>query len=292
MSRQKSITPNLERLGDRITPTTAVFSNGVLLVQGDNQGNNINVLADNNGNLQVTERGQQVAITGATTATTANVTLVVEEAGTGANNTLATDKSLGAISNSLLGNGSGTITYRPGNNAPSMALGSTNASASNDFISNPGGKDVFVGGAGHNLFDWEPGTGTDTYIGAGKKNTVLVVGNNGGAAENDSLTADGQGGVVYSRNNLVPFKIYTTGIQDWYIRPSTGAGNTVTVNDLSGTATKRVQVDASKSTVDASNQNNADVLLVVNGKRDTISEGAGPTRTENVALATTQQLLA
>jgi hypothetical protein len=110
---------------------------------------------------------------------------------------------------------------------------------------------------------------------------VLVVGNNGGAAENDSLQSDGSGGTVYTRNNLVPFKLFTTGIQNWIVQPSSAAGNTVTVGDLSGTSTKRVEVDESNGTVDASGQNDANVHLVVHGKRNTVSEGAGTTTLSN-----------
>jgi hypothetical protein len=277
MAVKQSVPLRLEELSARITPTTAVFSNGLLFVQGDNQGNNILVSADQAGNLHVTERGSAVAIAGATPATTTSVKLVVEQAGTGNNNTLSTDASLGAIPDAFLGNGGGKMTFRPLNTGPSSAVGSPNAGASNDFISNPGGKDVFVGGAGTNLFDWEPGTGTDTYIGAGKSNAVLVVGNSTGQAEQDTLLPDGQGGVVYSRVNLVPFKIYASKIQDWYINPSSASNNTVTVGDLTGTGAKKVEVIASNSTVDASGQNDPNVELVVVGKRNAVSEGAGPT---------------
>jgi hypothetical protein len=272
---------DLNQLPDRLVPTVAIFSNATLTVLGDNSGNNIDVSSDANGNLQVTERGAAVTITGSTTATTANTKLVVERAGTGANNTLTTDASLGSIPDSLIGGGTGTMTFNPGNNAPSTAFGSRNATAHNVFTSNPGGKDTFFGGAGENQFVWLPGTGTDTYIGAGRSNTVTVVGNNNGTAENDSLQADGTGGVTYSRNNLVPFNIYTTGIQNWDIKPSTGTGNMVTVGDLTGTSTKRVEVDATQSFIDASGQNDAGVTLVVRGPHNTVAEGAGPTVLNN-----------
>jgi hypothetical protein len=291
MSSSHRVRLNLEQLPDRITPTTAVLSNGALFIQGDNLGNNINVSADANGNIQVTERGHQIAISGSVKATTATVSLVVEQAGTGANNTLAADPSLGAIPDTLLGNGSGVVTFRPGNNAPSTATGSPNSDAVNEFISNPGGKDVFTGGQGYNLFYWQPGTGTDTYIGAGQRNEVLVIGNIGGQGETDSLKPDGHGDVVYSRTNLVTFSLYTTGIQNWYIQPSSGA-NDVTIGDLSGTATRRVEVDASRSKVHAGHQNSANVHLVVNGTADTIVEGAGPTTLENVPAPTDATLLA
>jgi|GEM_PF-6561740 len=271
---------SMDQLPDRIMPTVASFSNGMLFVQGDNLGNNISVAADASGNIQVTERGAAVAITGGT-ATTTTVKLVVEQAGSGANNTLSTDASLGSIADTLIGGGSGNMTFNPHNNAPSTAFGSKNASAHNFFNSNPGGKDVFFGGAGTNLFDWQPGTGTDTYIGAGKSNTVLVVGNNNGQAENDSLQGDGNGGVTYTRNNLVPFAIHTTGIQDWIIQPSSATGNVVTIGDLSNTATKRVEVDTTQGTVNAGGQNNSNVTLVVKGPHNTVTEGAGPTILSN-----------
>jgi hypothetical protein len=277
MSTRNNARLTVDALPSRIMPSAATFSNGVLFVQGDNAGNNINVAADASGNITVTERGAAVTIGGTTPATTATVKLVVERAGTGANNTLSTDASLGATPNTLIGGGTGNMVFSPHNNAPSTAYGSANAAAHNYFNSNPGGKDVFTGGAGENFFNWQPGTGTDTYVGAGRSNTVLVVGNNGGKAENDSLMADGTGGVTYTRNNLVPFQLYTTGIQNWILQPSTGTGNQVTIGDLSGTATKKVDVDTNSGTVDASGQNDANVTLVVHGKRDTVSEGAGPT---------------
>jgi hypothetical protein len=174
MLKQNRVHLNIEHLDQRITPTTAIYSNGTLTVLGDNQGNNISVYADAAGNLHVTERGSEIAITGAVQATTANTALVVERAGNGMNNYLSTAASLGPIADTLIGGGSGVMTFNPLNNAPSNAFGSSNPTAVNDFISNPGGKDVFVGGAGRNLFDWEPGTGTDTYIGAEISNDVLV----------------------------------------------------------------------------------------------------------------------
>lgn len=283
---------SLEQLPDRITPTTAVLSNGMLFIQGDNLGNNIDVTADSHGNIHVTERGRQVAVTGSTPATTGTVSLIVEQAGTGNNNTLATDASLGAIPDTLIGNGGGVMTFKPGNNAPSTATGSPNTSAVNNFLSNPGGKDVFTGGKGYNLFDWEPGTGTDTYIGAGKDNRVLVDGNTGGQAENDTLMPDGSGGVVYSRTNLVPFCIYGKNIDGWFLHPSSGAGNVVTIGNLTGTPTRQVQVDASGSTVNAGGQRNAAVCLTVDGTGDTVTEGAGPAALHNLPPQTDATLLA
>lgn len=230
-------------------------------------------------------------IQGAVTATLSNVVSVVEKAGLGNNNTLSTAPSLGSIPDTLIGNGGGTITFQPNNKGPSTAIGSSNSSAINFFVSNPNGGDVFTGGAGKNLFDWQPGTGTDTYNGAGKSNTVLVVGNSNGSAEDDTLHATSNGGVVFSRNNLVPFQIYTQDIQNWVLEPSTAAKNDVTIGNLSGTTTKQVEAVVNNSTVGTANQANPNVKLVVDGTQNVVREGAGPTSIINTPAPTALDLL-
>lgn len=290
MSSEKNrATPTLENLGERITPSTATFSNGMLIVQGDNLGNTIRVYADSNNVIHVSERGDEVAIAGVQ-PTTANTRIIVQQAGKGVNNTLTAEATLGTIPTTLIGNGSGLMTFQPLNAAPSTAFGSPNPNAVNDFISGPSA-DVFIGGSGRNLFDWQPGTGTDTYVGAGKSNTVFVVGNNSGKPEIDTLTADGQGGVTYSRENVVPFKLFTSGIQNWYITPSNTTGNLVTIKDLSDTPTKLIQVNVNSSTVDAVAQNNGNVKLVVNGTRNTVTQGEGPTKFIRKDFTTSAELV-
>jgi hypothetical protein len=132
------------------------------------------------------------------------------------------------------------------------------------------------------------------YIGAGKVNAVLVPGNNSGLAETDSLTSDGQGDVIFTRAagpGLASFNLTTTGIQQWYLEPSTGMNN-VTIGDLTGTATKKVEVVASDSTIDAGGQNNPNVRLAVDGTHDTVTDGAGPTTHENTSAPTAASIIA
>ena len=260
---------NLEQLESRLVPTTASFSNGVLTVLGDNAGNNINVSVASNGDLQVTERGKAVTIKGGT-ATSSNTTLVVEEAGTGNNNTLATSASLGSIATDFTGNGGGVITYAPGNSGPSTAYRFVQVASwrSTTSLATPAARTCSRAAPGEEtFFDWEPGTARTGYLHRRRRqgsSAVLVVGNTSGSAETDTLTTDSHGDVIFTRQNLVPFTLTTSGIQDWYLEPSTGAGNTVRIGDLTGTVTKRVEVDASSSTIYASNQEDASVKLVVN----------------------------
>ncbi len=274
--------PNLERLERRDCPTTAFLSNGLLFVQGDagpfGVGNQLNVSANAAGAITVTDFGLPVNVLGAS-PTTANVTAITEAAGAGPFNSLATSASVGAIPTSFIGNGTTFCSISPGNNAPSFAVGSPFASCTTVFTSNPGGKDTFIGGAGLNNFVWPPGTGTDAYVGAGRGNSVTIVGNAGSAAEQDSFSPDGTGGVVYSRNNLVPFQLYTRNIQSFVLTPNAAlaGGNFVTIGDMSGTPTRSIVIRASNSTVDASAQRNPGTQVVVQGAGDTILPGAGTT---------------
>ena len=64
------------------------------------------------------------------------------------------------------------------------------------------------------------------------------------------------------------------------------------IGNLTGTATKRVEVDASSSTINAANQKDAAVKLVVDGTQDKVVEGAGKTVLENMANTTAAEIIA
>jgi hypothetical protein len=64
----------------------------------------------------------------------------------------------------------------------------------------------------------------------------------------------------------------------------------VTIGDLTGTATKQVEVAAS-STINASAQLNPNVRLVLDGTGDTVTPGAGPTRYENTTPPTAADII-
>src|SRR5262249_39121303 len=163
--------------------------------------------------------------------------------GTGKGNYLSTDKSLGGITTYLDASLGTNNVIDPNNNGPSTQIGGHGL---NYLLDNPGGGDVQIGGGykdSQNPFDVEPGNGADVVMGRGGHNSLLIVGNNGGQGENDTVTADGNGGFVYQRLNVVPFNIYATDIQDLVIRPSSG-NNNVTVNDLTGVSgLQEVEVD-------------------------------------------------
>ncbi len=269
----------VERLADRILPsTTAVFSNGMLLVQGDNAGNSILVSARSDGTLQVTDHGKAVAVAG-TPATLTNTRLVVEQSGSGTGNLLATGASLGTTPVYLDATLGTDNVINPGNKGGGTEVGGHGL---NYLLDGPGGNDVQLGGTdstSQTLFDWEPGTGTDIAIGRGGTNSLLVVGNSNGQGENDQVIADGRGGFIYQRLNVVPFNIYASGIQNLVIRPSSG-NDTVTINDLTGVKKlSRIEVDGGggNDTIDFSHQRNPGIKAIFNcgAGTNTYIAGAG-----------------
>ncbi len=276
MATKRGTVLEIEQLSDRIMPsTTAIFSNGLLLVQGDNAGNSIQVAARTDGTLQVTDHGVNVAIAG-TAPTLTNLRILVEQSGSGQGYVLATDKSLGTIPTYLDATLGRDNVLTPGNSGSSTEVGGHGI---NWLISGPG-PDVLLGGTdagSRNLFDWEPGTGTDVVVGRGGHNSLLVVGNTGGKGEMDQVDADGRGGFVYSRLNVVPFKIFASHVDTLVIRPSSG-DDQVTVNDLTGVpGLERVEVDGGdgNDTIDFSRQRNAGVRAIFNGGNGTNTYIAG-----------------
>jgi hypothetical protein len=289
MATQRQMRLEVEALADRILPSTsAIFSNGMLFVQGDNAGNSIQVSAQASGTIQVTDHGHAIAIAG-TPATLTNLKVVVEQSGSGTGNILSTDASLGGVTTVLDATQGTNNVLMPNNKGPSTQMGGHGL---NYLLDNPGGGDVQIGGGysdSQNLYDWEPGTGTDVVIGRGSHNSLLVVGNNNGQGETDQMIADGHGGFVYQRTNLVPFNIYASDVQDVVIRPSSG-NDTVTIGDMTGVqGLKKVEVDGGggNDTIDFSHQRNTQVAAIFNGGAGANTDilGAGT----NYVVDTSQQ---
>ncbi|MFX5472297.1 hypothetical protein ABTD76_18490, partial [Acinetobacter baumannii] len=84
------------------------------LVQGGSAGNQIQVSANGDGSLQVTDHGVKVAIAGVAPTLT-NTRIVVEQSGQGTGNILATDASLGTIPTFLDATAGTNNVIKPGN---------------------------------------------------------------------------------------------------------------------------------------------------------------------------------
>lgn len=139
--------PALEPLEGRLTPaTTAVFAFGVLAVSGDGAANDIVVKAVD-GNLQVTDNGEPVAIRSFGGAPTLARTVAIAVAGQGGDDTLTVDASLGEVP-AVLSGGAGQDTLQ-GGEGNDLLLGG----AGDDDLNGGAGSDVLYGGLGDDALD-------------------------------------------------------------------------------------------------------------------------------------------
>jgi hypothetical protein len=129
----------------------------------------------------------------------------------------------------------------------------------NDSIDGNGSADVAVMGAGNDTFVWDPGDGSDRVEGEDGADTMLF--NGAGAAEQVDLSAN--------RNRLRFFRnpgaitMNTAGVERVDFT-ALGGADLVTVNDLSGTGVRSVNVDLAASLGGASGDGLSD-RTVVNG---------------------------
>jgi Ca2+-binding RTX toxin-like protein len=298
--------PGLEQLEDRALPAVqAVFNSGVLTVLGDAASNNILVSADSAGNLQVTNNGAAEKIRTVTgQATRDQTTLVVIEGGDG-NDTLATDKSLNTLVNGVLaaapnvtlrgGRGNDTLSVGSGGivgglagvNGQGVVVGPVVGNAlmeggdGNDTLISGFGNDVMLGGAGDDNYVWPPGTLTDYWDGGSGNDTVTIVGlpATSTAAQNFTLSSEGNGRVLFQRTNLVQFSVDIGSTENIVIQGSAG-NDTVTIKDLTGVRDLRkvtVNAGAGDDVADGSQQHSARVSLNLLGGmgNDTLLGGAG-----------------
>ena len=132
-----------------------------------------------------------------------------------------------------LDGGSGDDTVR-GTNFPEHLLGGSG----NDLVDGNIGTDTALLGSGADTFQWDPGDGSDTIEGEGGSDVLDFNGSNIG--ENIDVSANGTRGRL--TRNVAAITQDFDGIEGLDIATLGGADN-VTVNDLTGTAAKTVDVN-------------------------------------------------
>ena len=116
-------------------------------------------------------------------------------------------------------------------------------SQGNDLVIGGRGNDTALMGAGDDTFVWNPGDGSDTVDGQAGNDTLLFNGAN--VNENMDLSANGTharlsrdvGNVTMDLNNVETVDVNAL-----------GGADTITVNDLSETAVKQVNLDLGAAT--------------------------------------------
>jgi len=173
---------SLEQLECRLTPaTTATFAFGVLTVVGDATDNDV-VVKSVNGNVQVTDHGNTVAIQslrGTPSTPTLAQTHLVVIAGQAGNDKLTVDASMGTVPAILLG-GDGNDTLTAKHAGSSILYGG----AGDDVLTGGSGADLLLGGPGNDRLDGGGadgkrdilvgGPGADTFVKTAGENDVFL----------------------------------------------------------------------------------------------------------------------
>ncbi len=268
--------------GVNVLSISAVFAQGILTVTGDDPDNSLTVSRDAAGVLLV--NGGTVSILGGI-PTVANTTLIRIFGLKGDDELLVDDLNgamppaflsggdgndtlVGSLADDELDGGSGEDTLRGGRGGNDHLLGGPG----NDVLTGGPGADVLEGQEGNDQIVWNPGDGSDVVEGQSGDDTLFFNGSNVGEAVD--LSANGQRLRFF--RNVANVTIDGDGIERVVFR-ALGGADTVTVNDLGGTAVKDVSVDLSAIT-GTLGDSQADTVLVAGSDRDdvvtvTTSEG-------------------
>jgi RTX calcium-binding nonapeptide repeat (4 copies) len=202
--------------------------------------------------------------------------------GLGGNDSIsATGLAAGAISEFLdSGDGNDSIAGGPG--AETLLGGS-----GNDTIDGNGGNDRAALGAGGDTFVWDPGDGSDTI--EGEDGTDTLVFNGAAASETVDLSANGNR-LRFSRQPA-NITMDTAGVERVLFN-ALGGADAVTVNDLSGTDVKSVDLDLAGTLGGAAGDGQTD-RVVVNGTNgdDALAVAGGAGDVSVSGLAATVELL-
>jgi Ca2+-binding RTX toxin-like protein len=214
-----------------------------------------------------TSANNQIAITG--TGGSVNVTGLQEQVtltGTeGANDSLRVNGLAGNDTINAAGLAAGQLALTiDGGSGNDTILGSAGNDTllggdGNDFVDGNQGSDIAFLGAGNDTFQWDPGDGSDIVEGQDGTDTMLFNGAN--IAEKFDISANGRR--IRMSRDIGNVTMDLDGIE--HIQLNTlGGPDTVTVNDLSGTAVSQVSVDLSAQAGSGTGDGAADTV-VTNG---------------------------
>ena len=148
-------------------------------------------------------------------------------------------------------------------------------SAGDDLLNGGSGNDTMNGGDGNDTFVWNPGDGSDVLRGGAGTDTLLF--NGADASETAVLSADG-GHAVFTRD-VATITMNMDDVETFDFN-ALGGADTVTINDLTGTDVKHVNVDLAGS-LGGTTGDGQDDTIIING---TAGDDAITLTIENGAL--------
>jgi len=182
------------------------------------------------------------------------------EAGNG-NDTVRIDQVNGAFTTTK-------VTRIDGQNGDDTLIGGSGneilvGGRGDDFVDGNGGADTAFLDKGDDTFVWDPGDGSDVVEGGSGSDTMVF---NGSGGDEIMAATPNFGRVLFTRNlgNIV---MDLDGIEAIDVR-ALGGTDDVTVNDVSGTDLKRVDVDLSAAIGGSTSDGAADTVTVAGTKGD------------------------
>ena len=154
----------------------------------------------------------------------------------GGNDRVRIDDTNGAFTNAIptrIDGGPGNDTIAGGAGAETL-----NGGPGNDTIDGNAGNDVSDLGAGDDTFVWDPGDGSDTIEGNDGTDTMVF----NGAAASETVDLSANGDHLRFFRNPVNITMDTHGVEQVDFN-ALGGADAVTVNDLTGTDVKNVNLD-------------------------------------------------
>ncbi len=152
----------------------------------------------------------------------------------------------------------------------------------NDFIDGNGGSDVAYMGSGDDTFRWDPGDGSDRIEGGSGRDTLLFNGSNGG----ETVDLSGNNGRFRFFRQPGNITMDTDGVEVSVFN-ALGGSDAVTVNDLTGTDVREVELnldsgqgagtgDGLADRVTVSGPANREKFIVTGAAHNVLVRGDGP----------------
>jgi hypothetical protein len=212
------------------------------------------------------------------------VAKIVIKAGRG-DDLVRIDESNGAFTDSIpttIDGGDGNDTIAGGKGIETLIGG-----RGNDSIDGNGGNDLALLGAGNDTFIWDPGDGSDTVEGQDGADTMRF--NGAGVAEQVDLSANGKRLRFFRVQGNITMD--TAGVERVDFN-ALGGADVVTVNDLSGTDVRRVNIDLAGTLGGAAGDGQADRVVVnATGGNDAIDVSGDASTVKVSGLAATTRIL-
>jgi Ca2+-binding RTX toxin-like protein len=201
--------------------------------QGDGQADTVTVNGTaGNDQISIASSGSAVVVQGLASQVTIN-------GAEAANDSLTVNGLAGndVINASRLTAGQLSLTINGGSGDDTIT-----GSAGNDVVIGGSGSDVAFLGAGNDVFVWNPGDGSDVVEGQAGLDTLEFK----GANVNENIDISANGNRVRMTRDVGAVTMDVHGVETIDVDPL-GGGDTVTVNDLTGTDVSKVNIDLAGS---------------------------------------------